>query len=937
MRRRDFIKDSVISGSALVLGKDAAATPGTGAALSMASEQSAAAVPPTPASSQHRLPDLRPARWLWYPSERTLQNTFVLFRRALDLPSKPRRATGWISADSRYLLSVNGERMQWGPAPCDPRWLEADPVNITGYLRAGANVIGAQVLFYGQGDGTSPLGKPGFLFWLEIELESGEKRTVVSDANWQVFLARAWKPGQYKRWYVRSLQEEFDARLFPYGWNDTDYKPTSDWLMPLALDSPADKPPLRSSYPEYMLDVGITNLAPLGNLDTQGQIRDELRARSIPLMHETVVPALLAESMWIEWIRPPEEYFEYVTPHAYRAVREPSAVELYPRTRTFGEDMCAPARPPSAGEAAPKGKWTVELDGTRAAALTFELYEQMVGWPYFVIEAPQGTIVELMVHEAHELGGPALLNTHFNSWSRFICREGVNRFETFDFEGCRWIQLHIRGARGKVTLRDVGIRRRVFPWPQQPVIRVGEPALQRLMNASVNTLNNSAQETFMDGVGRERQQYSGDCAHQLHPVHLTFGETRLPARFLTTFSQGMTLDGFFLDTWPAYDRLARLMERQLHLTAWGPLLDHGVGFNFDCYYHYLYSGNLDDLREPYPRLLRFAQYLERIVGADGLLPVENIGVPSVWIDHIAFQKQRHKQCAFNLYASAMLIRALAPICRAMGDPARAQAASNFGNRLLAAAVRRFWSPERGLFVNNLPWLREEKEVRMCDRSLATSVLFDQCPEGRTKAAIARLADVPPEMGLSYPANAGWRLWALGKGGRADIILKDFRERWATMDSVRLNNTLQEDWKVAPDSDSEWSHCPFAPLYVTYMSLAGINPLEAGFKRCEIRPQLADLESLELVEHSVRGPIGFHASGKLGGREISLSLPPGCEGELVVRREEKLSLKPLARPSQRAGMAQNISLGPAFAGYTPPGHVRYRLPAGETTKVHLHFS
>jgi hypothetical protein len=55
------------------------------------------------------------------------------------------------------------------------------------------------------------------------------------------------------------------------------------------------------------------------------------------------------------------------------------------------------------------------------------------------------------------------------------------------------------------------------------------------------------------------------------------------------------------------------------------------------------------------------------------------------------------------------------------------------------------------------------------------------------------------MGFSYPANAGWRLWALAKGGRADVVLQDLRERWATMDSVKLNNTIQEDWLAKPDS------------------------------------------------------------------------------------------------------------------------------------------
>ena len=869
LKRREFIRASVSSGSALALGAGVAESASGRGALAVE-----ALVDAQPMEAD-RLPDLAPARWIWYPSGRCLQNTFVLFRNTVQLPSPCVRARGWISADSRYLLEVNGQRIQWGPAPCDPRWVEADPVDLGAALVAGPNVIGAQVLFYGQGDGTSPLGKPGFLFWLEIECADGSKRTVVSDATWQALLARAWKPGQYKRWYLRALQEVFDARLYPYGWTTPAYATNGDWLPAMQLDCPAGKPPLCSTYHDYQLD-------------TSGQPQNcALRPRRIPMLRETLEPAKLAESMWIEWKRPAEEYFDCRPPNAFEAVRRSSAQELA------------------------AGQWRVELDGTRAAALTFELGEQMVGWPRFTIDAPAGTTVELMVQEGHTMGGPALLNTHFDSWTRFVCREGVNRFETFDYECCRWIQLHIRGASGPVTVSGAGMRRRVFPWPQTPHIRVQEPALQRLFDSGINTLNNSALETLMDGAGRERQQYSGDGGHQMQAVHLTLGESRLPARYLATFSQGITKDGFFLDCWPAYDRLVRLMERQLDLTQWGPLLDHGVGFNFDCYYHYLYSGKLDDLREPFPRLLRFAHYLSDLIGADGLLPVENLGIPAVWIDHIAYERQRHKQCAFNLYAAAMLRHALAPICRAFGDSASEDFATKLGTSLEAAALRRFWSPSRETFVNNLPWMEEERKLRMCDRSLATAILFDQCPGGRAANVLRALVDCPPEMGFSYPANAGWRLWALARGGRADVVIKDFRERWAPMDSVRLNNTLQEDWVARPDSSSEWSHCPVAPLFVTHMSLAGLRPLAPGFRRCEIRPQPVDLQLLEVTTHTPLGPLGFESRGGPGARTISIGLPDGCAGELVVRREESLKLDRIDAPA-------------------PAGHLRYRLPAGKTS-------
>ncbi len=826
------------------------------------------------------MPNLSPATWIWYPSGRCLQNTFILFRRALSVGAGLKNARGWISADSRYLLEVNSKRIQFGPAPCDPRWLEADPVDLTEPLVAGENVIGATVLYYGAGDGTMPIGKPGFLFWLELEYQDGTKQVVVSDAQWKAYLALAWPAGHYKRWYLRSLQEEFDARLHPYGWTESGFAVDKDWLPAMKLGGSPNRPAISTGYGDYLLDMG------------SGGETAALRPRSIPQLRETRVEVKrLTEHFWLSWRRTPREYFACVTPDAYTVERVDCARETT------------------------AGTWEIDLSEGRAASLIFEFEEQMVGWPYFTIEAPAGTTVELLVQEAHQPGGPALLNSHFNSWTRFICRAGTNHFESFDFECCRWLQLHIHDAIGKVSIREVGLRRRVYPWMNKPRVQMAEPALQRLMDASLNTLNNCAQETLVDGMGRERQQYSGDGGHQLHAVYLSFGDPRQPARFVSTFSQGLTLDGFFLDSWPAYDRLARLMERQLGLTSWGPILDHSVGFVFDCYYHYLYSGDLEALKEPFPRLLKFAQYLGDHLGSDDLLGVENLGVPSVWMDHQAYHMQRHKQCAFNLYAAAMLRHALIPLADAFQNQAAVKAANLLAKRILAAAQRHFWSAEQGLFVANLPWLKTEAGPRLCDRSLATAVLFDQCPDGLTGPAIAALADCPSTMGISYPANACWRLWALGKARRADVILKELRTRWATMASVQWNNTLQEDWDAKPDSHQQWSHCPVVPLNLAHLTLAGIKPLKPGGSEVEIRPLLGDLAALEIDTYTAQGPIHFSAKGKLGDRELSLALPAQTAGLLVVDAREKLALDAVSSK----------------------GVAAYKLPLGSSIKVRLVYT
>jgi alpha-L-rhamnosidase len=789
--------------------------------------------------------DLAPARWIWLPCERTLASTFVLFRREVVVEGEVASARGWVSADSRYRLFVNGQRVQWGPAPCDPRSYEADPLDLTAHLRPGRNAIGAEVLFYGHGEGTWPFGKPGFLFALRVEETGGRVTEVVSDDSWRALLDRAHRPGQFKRWYLRALQEDFDARERPAGWSDAGFVPGAAWTAPVVLEVPADRPAAAGGHVDYLTDGGI---------DPAGA---ELRAREVPLVRETLRPAgRLSSSGRVRWRRDPRDWFEYRIPGSFEVAQGAGATPWA------------------------DGAWMLEPPAGEGAFATFELPEQMVGFPYLTVEAPAGTVVEVMVQESHHPSGPAWLDTHRFAWTRLVCREGENRFEAFDYESLRFLQVHVHDAAGPVLLRDVGVRRRSYPWPKAPSFACPEPALQRVMEACFNTLVNAAQETIVDGMGRERQQYGGDVAHQLHATRLVCGDRRLARRFLRTYPMGQTLEGFFLDCWPAFDRLNRMAQRQMGATPWGPLLDHGVTLAWDAWRHYQEWGEDDLLAELHPRLVRFFDYLLERRGKEGLLPVEGWGVPAVWIDN-CFPRPRHKQCAFNLTAAAVLKAAVAEIARLAGDPGAEKRFRAAGEALQTAAAGRFWSRERGLFVNNLPWEDEEGGARLDDRSLATALLFDQCPGGRAAEAVRALASPPPSMGLSYPANSHWRMQALARHGRIDAVLREWRGRWASMPSVALNNTTSEEWAPRPDSTDQWSHAAVGPLFVLYADVAGIRPGAPGFAKAEIRPQLGDLDALELVCHTPRGPIALRAEAQEEGHHAWVTLPADCPGELLL--------------------------------------------------------
>jgi hypothetical protein len=153
VRRRRFIQLSTFAGASAFAGtrEPVLAASQKSGRTTGASLRSQVAFRATAARRQ-QLPELSPAKWIWYPSERTLPNTFILLRRLEKLSAKPRKATGWIVADSRYQFENIGQPIRWGLAARDPRWAEADLIDIAHCLHPGENALGATVLYFSHGE-----------------------------------------------------------------------------------------------------------------------------------------------------------------------------------------------------------------------------------------------------------------------------------------------------------------------------------------------------------------------------------------------------------------------------------------------------------------------------------------------------------------------------------------------------------------------------------------------------------------------------------------------------------------------------------------------------------------------------------------------------------------------------------------------------------------
>ena len=210
--------------------------------------------------------------------------------------------------------------------------------------------------------------------------------------------------GQHKRWFLRALQEVYDATKE----NDIRY------TLSMELPGRPDKPSMFNGYGDYLHDF------------SPGEAEKcYIRYREIPVLKEEFLKGKLSERGTVLWKRDPEDWFSF---------RVPDSFEI-----SEGLDLQENGQ-----------EYIVEMPEGRAAFLTFVLPEQGVGFIDFEIEAPEGTIVEAMVQESHDKACTLWLDTYFYSWTRFICKEGYNHFRSFDTESFLYLQLHIRNAKGKV-------------------------------------------------------------------------------------------------------------------------------------------------------------------------------------------------------------------------------------------------------------------------------------------------------------------------------------------------------------------------------------------------------------------------------------------------------------------------------------------------------
>ncbi|MFD2383076.1 family 78 glycoside hydrolase catalytic domain, partial [Paenibacillus xanthanilyticus] len=166
------------------------------------------------------------ASWIWGSGAESPRNEWRCFRRRFVAPSNAEQAVVRLTADSRYVLFVNGVRVGRGPVRSWPFELAYDEYEI-GYLLLpdAENVIAVLVLHYGVSTFQYLRGRGGLLLQLDMPGLSGP--LLATDDSWRTAVHRGHDPRTSRISCQLGFTESVDARAWDSGWIGPEYDDSS--------------------------------------------------------------------------------------------------------------------------------------------------------------------------------------------------------------------------------------------------------------------------------------------------------------------------------------------------------------------------------------------------------------------------------------------------------------------------------------------------------------------------------------------------------------------------------------------------------------------------------------------------------------------------------------------------------------------------------------
>lgn len=427
------------------------------------------------------------AGWITHPTAPLREPIVLHLRHTLTLAGVPANYVVRVSADNRFILYVNGQRVGDGPARGDLVHWRYERFDLAPLLKAGENLITATVWNFGV---YAPVAQISDRTAFLLESEADKEDSISTPKGWMVEVEAGHRPlprapGGLQEYFASGPGEEIDASKYDSDWNSPDAK--SPAWVPAATAIP------ESIFPD-------TNKA--HSADTTGDNAWGLIPDMLPKM-------------------------EYTPTTAGNAVRADSDdLKSFP-----GSAVLVPA--------------------SSHVHILLDRKTLTTAYPLLTVSGGKGAKIRLTYAEAlydkemHKGDRDDVSDrTAVGIVDSFLPDGGAHRtFQPLWWRTWRYLDLDIETAGEPLQLESLTAWFTAYPFEELAGFQSGDADLDKIWEISWRTARLDAHETYMDTPYYEQLQYIGDTRVQALISYSVAGDDRLARQALAAFSASRIPEG----------------------------------------------------------------------------------------------------------------------------------------------------------------------------------------------------------------------------------------------------------------------------------------------------------------------------------------------------------------------------------------------------------
>jgi hypothetical protein len=182
------------------------------------------------------------AHWITSATAPQRDVTVLHFRKTFDLPRVPEHFIVHVSADNRFILSLDQHEVGRGPALSDLAHWKYETYDLAPLLHPGRNELAATVWNFGALTPVTQISdRTAFL----LAAENDTQRTIDTDATWEVeqdkaFQALPMSTEVLRGYYASEPGERIDGGLYDWSWNNA-YSSHGSWEKAVSIGNAIER------------------------------------------------------------------------------------------------------------------------------------------------------------------------------------------------------------------------------------------------------------------------------------------------------------------------------------------------------------------------------------------------------------------------------------------------------------------------------------------------------------------------------------------------------------------------------------------------------------------------------------------------------------------------------------------------------------------------